>query len=96
MNTSWLSPANAGSFVPLVIKRYLKSCVVDNDAVPGASIAVQTYEDFLNFNPHLLAIVSDGCFSKDGAFHMTPGFMPEDQTGLGNLARYIIRACFER
>jgi|GEM_PF-4107404 len=32
-----------------------------DDAVPGASIAVQTYGDFLNFNPHLHAIVTDGC-----------------------------------
>ena len=48
-----------------VIKKYLQSSVADNDAVPGASIAVQTYGDFLNFNPHLHAIVSDGCFSKD-------------------------------
>ncbi len=126
-----------------VIKRYLQSSVADNDAVPGTSIAVQTYGDFLNFNPHLHAIVSDGCFSKDGDFYMAPGFMLEDlkeifqyevlkmlkkegkitdaiienmlswrhsgfhvyigdrilsddQTGLGNLARYIIRACFSQ
>jgi len=126
-----------------VIKKYLQSSVSDNDAVPGASIAVQTYGDFLNFNPHLHAIVSDGCFSQDGDFHMAPGFMLEDleeifqyevlkmlkkegkitdavienmlswrhsgfhvyigdrifsddQTGLGNLARYIIRACFSQ
>jgi predicted TIM-barrel enzyme len=51
--------------------------VADNDAVPGASIAVQTYGDFLNFNPHLHAIVSDRFF-KDGDFHMAPGFMLED------------------
>ncbi|WP_321493336.1 transposase [uncultured Desulfobacter sp.] len=61
-----------------VIKTYLKSTVPDNSAVPGASIAVQTYGDFLNFNPHLHAIVSDGCFSKDGDFHMAPGFFLED------------------
>jgi hypothetical protein len=24
------------------------------------------------------AIASDGCFSQDGDFHMTPGFMLED------------------
>jgi len=41
--------------------------VPDDDAVPGASIAVQTYGDFFNFNPHLHAIVSDGCFLKDGS-----------------------------
>jgi len=126
-----------------VIKKYLQSSTPDNDAVPGASIAVQTYGDFLNFNPHLHAIVSDGCFFKDGDFHMAPGFMLEDlekifqyevfkmlkkegkiteavienmlswhhsgfhvyigdrifsddQASLGNLARYIIRACFSQ
>ena len=57
-----------------VITAYLKSTVSDDDAVPGASIAVQTYGDFLNFNPHLHAIVSDGCFLKDGSFQTAPVF----------------------
>ena len=61
-----------------VIKAYLKSTVSDDNAVPGVSISVQTYGDFLNFNPHLHAIVSDGCFLDDGDFHMAPGFMLED------------------
>ncbi len=46
--------------------------------MPGASIAVQTYGDFLNFNPHLHAIVTDGCFFPDGRFQVTPGFNAED------------------
>ena len=122
---------------------YLKSVVSDTNAVPGASIAVQTYGDFLNFNPHLHAIATDGCFLYDGSFKTAPGFIledleeifqyevlkmlkkegkinnavienmlswrhsgfnvyisdriyPSDNTGLGNLARYIIRACFKR
>ena len=126
-----------------VIKAYLKSSATYDSAVPGTSIAVQTYGDFLNFNPHLHAIVSDGCFFKGGDFHMALGFRQEDlevifqyevlkmlkkegkitdavienmlswrhsgfhvyigdrifsddQTGLGNLARYIIRACFSQ
>ena len=126
-----------------VIKAYLNLAVSNDNAVPGASIAVQTYGDFLNFNPHLHAIVSNGCFSKDGDFHMAPGFMlkdleeifqyevlkmlknegkitdviienmiswrhsgfhvyigdsifSDDQASLGNLARYIIRACFSQ
>jgi hypothetical protein len=49
-----------------------------DDAVPGASIAVQTYADFFNFNPHLHAIVSDGCFLKDGSFQAASVFMFED------------------
>lgn len=59
-----------------VIKKYLKPSIPDNDAVPGTSIAVQTYGDFLNFNPHLHAIVSDGCFSYGGYFHMAPFSFP--------------------
>lgn len=45
-----------------VIRPYLKEAVSDDDAVPGANIAVHTYGDFLYYNPHLHAIVSDGCF----------------------------------
>jgi hypothetical protein len=41
---------------------YLKSVVSDETGVPGASIAVQTYGDFLNFNPHLHAITTDTKF----------------------------------
>ncbi len=126
-----------------VIQAYLNSTVLNDHAVPGGSIAVQTYGNFLNFNPHLYAIVFDGCFLDDGDFQMAPGFTLEelevifqyevvkmlkkegkiadavienmlswhhsgfhvyigdkiysdDKTGLGNLARYIIRACFSQ
>jgi len=127
----------------LKMNAYLRSVVSDFDAVPGSSIAVQTYGDFLNFNPHLHAITTDGCFLNDGSFKAAPGFIledleeifqyevlkmlkkegkindavienmlswrhsgfhvyigdritPSDKTGLGNLARYIIRACFSQ
>jgi hypothetical protein len=126
-----------------VINTYLKTVTPDACTAPGASIAVQTYGDFLNFNPHLHAIVTDGCFLEDGNFKTAPAFilqdlqkkfqyqvfkmlkkedkindsiienmlswyhsgfnvyvgeriMPSDQTGLCNLARYIIRACFSQ
>lgn len=126
-----------------VINTYLKTVTSQDDAVPGASIAVQTYGDFLNFNPHLHAIVSDGCFLEDDGFRTAPDFMledleevfryevlkmlkkeqkindaiienmlswhksgfhvyigariePSDKAGIGNLARYIIRACFSQ
>jgi len=51
-----------------VMNAYLKSVVSDDTAAPGDSIAVQTYGDFLNFNPHLHAITTDGCFLDDGSF----------------------------
>jgi hypothetical protein len=125
------------------IKIFLKSASYYDDAVPGVSIAVHTAGDFLNFHPHLHAIVSDGCFLADGSFQTAPGFdpadleaafqyqvlamlkkegkinaavienmlswhhsgfhvyvgsriWPDDHTGLENLARYIVRACFSQ
>ena len=126
-----------------VINTYLKSATPYVDAMPGASIAVHTYGDFLNFNPHLHAIVTDGCFRPDGGFQIVPDFVlqdleaafqhevlkmlkkegkindaiienmlswhhsgfhvhvgsriwPDDETGLENLAKYIVRACFSQ
>lgn len=61
-----------------VMNAYLKATVSHDDAAPDASIAVQTYGDFLNFNPHLHAIVSDGCFLEDGSFSVAPKFMATD------------------
>ena len=56
------------------IKTFLKSASSYDDAVPGVSISVHTSGDFLNFHPHLHAIVSDGCFLTDGSFQTAPGF----------------------
>ena len=40
-----------------------------------ASIVVQTYGDFLNFNPHLHAIVADGGFFEDNSFRVAPAIV---------------------
>jgi hypothetical protein len=126
-----------------VIREYHRSASLDDSATPGASIAVHTYGDFLNFNPHIHAIVPEGCFLEDGGFQMSPCFTTKDlnkafryevlsmlkkegkitdavienrmswhhsgfhvhigeriqandEKGLENLARYIIRACFSQ
>ncbi len=34
-----------------VLSMYLKQGIADDGAAPGAVIAVQTFGDFLNFNP---------------------------------------------
>ena len=48
-----------------VLSVYLRQSVLDDSAAPGAAIAVQTFGEFQNFNPHLHAIASDGCFSDN-------------------------------
>jgi hypothetical protein len=68
-----------------MIDRYNKFCDTGKDLdfgkssqYPGASIAVHTYGDFLNFNPHLHAIVPDGCFLEGGGFRMAPRLTAQD------------------
>ena len=74
-----------------VASDFFKSTVPHDDAVLGASIAIQTYGNFLNFNPHLLTIVTDGCFLPDGSFVGAPGFHAEDLE-----ASQIVKKILER
>lgn len=41
-------------------------------AVPGAAIAIQSFGDFLGFNPHLHILLSDGVFYETGLFRVAP------------------------
>ena len=126
-----------------VLSAYLKQSAAFDDAVPGGAIAVHTFGDFLQFNPHLHIIATDGCFSGNGVFtvdHDSVGkdledlfrhevlkmlkaegkinaavienmlswrhsgfnvycghtIWPNNDKGLEDLARYIIRACFSQ
>ena len=56
------------------LKEFFKETVPENGAVPGAVIAIQTFGDFLGFNPHLHVLCSDGCFSGEGMFRVAPRF----------------------
>jgi hypothetical protein len=40
----------------------------DPDPSPGAVIAIQTFGDFLNFNPHCQVLCTDGVFYRNGWF----------------------------
>jgi ribosomal protein S27E len=44
------------------LKVFLQEAVPENDPIPGAVIAMQTFGDFLGFNPHCHILVTDGCF----------------------------------
>ena len=50
----------------------------EEDAVPGAVIAIQSFGDFLGFNPHLHVLISDGCFYGNGMFKVAPSFDTKD------------------
>ena len=55
------------------LKIFLREAVPQNDPLPGAVIAVQTFGDFLGFNPHTHILLTDGCFyGTRGMFRVAP------------------------
>jgi len=60
------------------IKEIYRAILGRKDVVsPGVVIAIQTHGNLLQFHPHLHALVTDGCFGKDGTFYLLPEIPPE-------------------
>ena len=60
------------------LKTFFQEAVPEEDAVPGAVIAIQSFGDFLGFNSHLHVLASDGCFYGQGLFRVAPRFETKD------------------
>ena len=60
-----------------ILSNYLKETVTFENGTPGIVCAIQTFGDFLNFNPHLHIIATDGCFSNDNEFMV--GISPKEE-----------------
>ena len=43
-----------------------------DDGIPGMIMVIHTFSDYARFHPHLHAIVADGLFRPNGAFHCLP------------------------
>jgi hypothetical protein len=54
------------------VKLFLREAVPQRNRIPGAVIAIQTFGDFLGFNPHWHVLVTDGCFYGRGMFRVAP------------------------
>jgi hypothetical protein len=54
------------------LKIYYQQGVPGKNSVPGAVIALQTFGDFLGFNPHGHVLITDGCFPEKGLFVVAP------------------------
>jgi len=55
------------------LKVFIQDAVPENYPIPGAVIAMQTFGDFLGFNPHCHILVTDGCFyGNKGMFRVAP------------------------
>ena len=42
------------------------------DGLPGMVMAIHTFGEYLDFHPHLHALVGDGLFVREGLFHVLP------------------------
>jgi hypothetical protein len=60
-----------------VLGAYQKQVVPFDGSVPGAAIAIHTFGDFQQFNPHLHLIATDGCFYGKGTFTKGPDPAPK-------------------
>ena len=56
------------------LKDFFQETTPEEGAVPGAAVAIQSFGDFLGFNPHLHILGTDGCFYGDGMFRVAPRF----------------------
>jgi hypothetical protein len=66
---------------------------VSPDPIPGAAIAVQTFGDFLGFNPHCHILVTDGCFyGKRGMFRVAPPLELKKLEAIFLLAATMVQA----
>jgi hypothetical protein len=54
------------------LKLFLQEAVPERNPIPGAVIAIQTFGDFLGFNPLCHVLVTDGCFYGKGMFRVAP------------------------
>ena len=51
---------------------YMRTTLDLPDALPGAVMAIHTFGEYLDFHPHLHAMVADGLFVRSGLFHVLP------------------------
>ena len=69
------------------LKLNLKKAVRQKQAVSEAVIAIQSFGDFLGFNPHLHILISDGCFHESGMFSVAHAI---DTDTLEKIFRHIV------
>jgi hypothetical protein len=69
------------------LKSFYQTAAANENAAPGAVIAIQTFGDFLGFNPHCHVLVTDGCFYDTGTFRVAPAI---ELKGLEKVFRHKI------
>ena len=48
---------------------YLRSALRKPKAHPAILLTLQTFGEYLDFHPHIHALIADGLFTRNGQFH---------------------------
>ena len=51
---------------------YLRAALENQKAHPAIILTLHTFGEYLDFHPHVHALVADGMFTRDGIFHPLP------------------------
>jgi hypothetical protein len=54
------------------LMEFLRTSLGLAEGVPGIVMAIHTFGEYLDFHPHLHALVADGLFARSGVFHVMP------------------------
>jgi len=72
------------------VKDYYRGTCRKDEANPAAAAVIQTFGDYLAFNPHIHILAADGCFSGDGFF-----YVPGINIDMESIEKLFIRRIFK-
>lgn len=77
-----------------VLSLYYKIEVGKDNTMLAATASIQTFGNFLGFNPHLHILASDGCFGESGMFYASPAHISAED--LEPLFRYKVLSMLKK
>ena len=71
---------------------FLRTSLGLPEGVPGIVMAIHTFGEYLDFHPHLHALVADGLFARSGVFHVMPetGLKPLEELFRARVIRFLV------
>jgi len=71
---------------------YLRTTLDLPDGLPGIVMAIHTFGEYLDFHPHLHALVADGLFVRSGLFYVLPdaGLKPLEELFRARVITFLV------
>ena len=71
---------------------FLRTSLGLPEGIPGIVMAIHTFGEYLDFHPHLHALVADGLFARSGVFHVMPetGLKPLEELFRARVITFLV------